>query len=50
MREPTSVPLCFKDLADAILTAVYDNCLPANKCSIIARQKQNRARNILGLS
>ena len=24
-------------LADAILTAVYDNCLPGDKCRIIAR-------------
>jgi hypothetical protein len=24
-------------LADAILTAIHDNCLPRNKCGIIAR-------------
>ena len=39
-----------KYLADAILTAVYDNCLPGDKCSIIACQKQNRPSNILGFA
>jgi hypothetical protein len=33
-------------LSDPIPTTVYDNCLPSNKGSIIARQKQNRTRNI----
>src|SRR5580704_6177468 len=37
-------------LADAILTAVYDNCLPSDECSIVTCKKKNRACNVLGLS
>jgi hypothetical protein len=37
-------------LANAILTAVYDNCLPGNECSIVTRQKKNRACNFLWFS
>ena len=42
--EIVPAPACFlaQGLADAILAAINDNCLPGNKCSIIACQKQNR--------
>src|SRR5205814_739546 len=50
--EPWSCPeeTLHTDLADPILTAVYDNCLPGDKCSIIACQKQNGAGDILRFS
>jgi hypothetical protein len=44
--EPTSAPLFFDRLADPILTTVYDNCLPGDKCSIIACQKQDGTGDI----
>jgi hypothetical protein len=50
LREPTPAPLFFKDLANAILTTVNDNCLPGYECSIIACQKQNCTSDILGFS
>jgi hypothetical protein len=37
-------------LADAILTAVPDNCLSGDKGGTIACQEQNRARHVLGFS
>jgi hypothetical protein len=37
-------------LANAILTAVYDNCLRGNECSIVTCQKQNRACNVFWFS
>jgi hypothetical protein len=48
--EPTSALLFFDRLANPILTAVYDNCLPGDKCSIIACQKQNGTGDILRFS
>jgi hypothetical protein len=34
-------------LADAILAAVNDDCLPSNERRIVACQKQNRPANVL---
>jgi hypothetical protein len=34
------------NLSNPVLTAINDNCLPGNKGSIIAGQKQNRTLNV----
>jgi hypothetical protein len=37
-------------LADPILAAVDDNCLPGDESSVVACQKKNRSCHILGFS